>query len=523
MPGLASLEVCRRALCGGIIFPGHNKGSAVQVLHVATECAPIAKVGGLADVVGALPRYLTREGQPASVLIPWYGHLPVVQVRRVWQGEIRLGSRRYPYRIWRDQSGWTEFPLYLLEQDLFRPPGVYAHAETGQPFAQELERYVLLGYAALELAHAAGDRAPEVEPIGILHGHDHHAAFLALGMYYGPFSGAVSRPFVLTVHNALYQGRYPWSEMDLLPWRRALPRADFDHDGAFNALKAALLLADRVTTVSPAYAQELTEWAAGGLEYAFRMVRSRLVGILNGIDTERWDPAHDPYLAARYDIRHLERRLKNRDALGQRLGVRWEGGHFLLAFIGRLVPEKGVELLLQAAPALLEAIPEARLVVLGTGWPRLEEAFRDLEARFPERVRAWLHFDEGLAHLLYGSIDVLLMPSRTEPCGLNQLYALRYGAVPVVHPTGGLRDSVRPLDRDARRGTGFWMRAYSPAALEEAVRAAHTYWKNPKRWRALQRRGMREDFSWTRAVGRYLALYREIIEEKPWNSPARTS
>lgn len=486
--------------------PGHD---TMHVLHVAAECFPVVKVGGLADVVGALPRYLIRRGLQASVLIPWYGHLDPEQVRRVGEGELWIADRRHRYRIWRDQSGWTPFPLYLLEYDGFRPPGVYADPDTGKPFENELARYAVLGHAAAALAAGAAWRTSELTPIDLVHGHDHHAAFTPLWMRYGVLRS--EKPFVLTVHNALYQGRYPWAQVEALRWPAGLPRSSLDHDGAFNALKAALLLAERVTTVSPTYARELAEWAGGGLEYVFQEIAPKLLGILNGIDPECWNPAQDANLAVPYDARHLERRQQNKRALGWRLGLSLDANAFLMAFIGRLVPEKGVELVLEVVPRWVEAFPEARLVVLGTGWPDWERAFRELEATYPERVRAWLRFDEGLAHLLYGSADVLLMPSRTEPCGLNQLYALRYGCIPIVHPTGGLRDTIRPLEQDPRNGTGFWMAAYGAEALFEAIGQARSLWCDPVRWRALQRRAMREDFSWDRSASAYQALYEALV------------
>ena len=319
-------------------------------------------------------------------------------------------------------------------------------------------------------------------------------------------------PTVLTVHNARYGGSHDWASLEgLVPVD--LARGDADHAGRFNVLKAGLLAADRVTTVSPTFARELQESPAAshGLDYAFRMLGPRLSGILNGIDTDGWDPATDPMLEHRFHARDLAGKAAGKAALCREMGLRPDGP--LLAFVGRLVPEKGVDALLEGLLALAAKEPSAQAVVLGSGEARYEDALRGADARLAG-IRAAIRLDETLAHRLYAAADVQLVPSWYEPCGLTQMYAMRYGTVPVVNPVGGLRDSVVPWETGgAATGTGAWMDTPDAPGLVGAVVRALGWWRDGATWRRLQANGMGRDLSWGPPAARYADLYRQVLTE----------
>jgi starch synthase len=287
---------------------------------------------------------------------------------------------------------------------------------------------------------------------------------------------------VLTVHNARYHGASPWWAAEGAGLPAELFRGDCDHGGSFNSLKAAVLAADFVTTVSPSHARDLVEdpESSGGLDYVFRQVEDRLAGILNGIDVREWDPAHD-------------------------------ASRPLLAYVGRLVAEKGIDLLIEAVPRIVARDPRPQLVVLGSGSARYEDALAKLERVHADSVRMAPRYDDALAHRLFAGADVLLVPSWFEPCGLVQMYAMRYGTVPVVYPTGGLADSVRPFDPRTGTGTGAWMERHDARALAAAVRSVLGWWRQPETWGNVQRNGMTADLSWAAATDRYLEAYERVL------------
>ena len=473
----------------------------LHVLHVAAECAPFAKVGGLGDVVSALPRWTQRiPGFETSVLLPWYGHLGAAGAEMVMRDSVTVSGRRLDWGLWRAASRVADFPLFLVEHEVFREDGIYG--------PHPLERQALLGAAAREIVAGASPadewspRAPRTLPVvGVVHAHDHHAALASLWL-----RGRV--PVIATVHNARYHGDHAWSDVEgLVP--SDVSRGDCDHAGRFDSLKAAVLAASLVTTVSPTHAKELTSQpqSSNGLDYAFRMIGDKLVGILNGIDTIAWDPATDLALAAPFSAEDVSGKARNKLALCQMHGL--DPAAPLLASVGRLVPEKGVDALLDLPAQLAARGSDAQLLVLGAGEPRYEERLRQLESEHP-RVKAALRHDEALAHLVYAGADVLVMPSWHEPCGLAQMYAMRYGTVPVVNPTGGLRDSVAPFDETTGRGTGFWMERSDGPALADAAMRALDAWRRPDAWRVVQQNGMRADLSCATSAQRYVECYRRV-------------
>ncbi|HEV7733265.1 MAG TPA: glycogen synthase, partial [Candidatus Binatia bacterium] len=313
---------------------------------------------------------------------------------------------------------------------------------------------------------------------------------------------------VQTIHNLAYQGRFwaaDWHLLNLDP-RYFVPEF-LEFYGFIDFLKGGLVFADAITTVSPRYAEEIqTQQFGEGLDGVLRARTSRLRGILNGIDYRSWNPATDTALPLRYDADHLDGKAVCKAALQGEMGIQRDATAPLLAMITRLAGQKGVDVALTALPALLGE-STAQLVVLGSGEPALEAGLRALSARFPGRVGVRLGYDEPLAHRIEAGADVFVMPSRYEPCGLNQMYSLRYGTVPVVHDTGGLHDTVQPVDETHDTGTGFRFSPCTPDALLAALRQAIALHADPVRWRRLMTNGMRQDFSWERSAGEYAALY----------------
>lgn len=471
----------------------------MKVLHVARECAPLAKAGGLADVVGALPLAASRVegGAEGSVLLPLYDPLRSVEgPLRSGDGEpvlratVRVGARREPFTIFRAPASSHDVPLYLADAACFAGPSPYG--------GDDLLREAVLSAAALEL----GPR------FDVVHVHDHHAALACVGLAGHP----PPRPTVLTVHNARYHGALGWQAVETLDLPADLDRGRCDHGAAFNRLKAALLHARVVSTVSPTHARDLVGHpeASGGLDYAFRAVGDRLVGILNGIDQATWNPATDPHLEARYSREDLAGKSAQKRLTCEGLGLRGDGP--LLAFVGRLVPEKGVDAMLGALPGLVAEHPSVQAALLGTGEPRYEEGLRDLAAAHPGRIAVAMMHDERFAHRLYAAADILLMPSWHEPCGLSQMYAMRYGTIPVVYPTGGLRDSVVPFDAASGTGTGAWMETPDAAGLAGAVRRALGWMSDRSAWSRVRDNAMAADHGWSASAARHVATWRRALE-----------
>jgi len=465
----------------------------VRVLHVATELFPVLKVGGLGDVLAALPREQGRRGLDARILLPGLPSVleGLLQVRAIpgWSGAGRLLRGLAP-------SG---LEVYALDQPehFGRLASPYEDSE-GHP-----ERFAAFGAAAARLArHGDGEGwAPEVT-----HLHDWPAALAAayLALWPGP-----KPPTVLTVHNAGYQGLFPaeaFSALDL-PADAYSPEG-LEFHGQVSLLKAGLLHADRLTTVSPTYAVELqTPEGSWGLHGLFRQRAADFSGILNGVDAEVWNPATDSALAWPFDAGNLDDRAWNKAALQSGLGLRVDPDTPMLAVVSRLDAMKGLDLLLANAERLDAA--GTQLLVLGQGDAALESAFDALAAGCQGRV-AWVRgHDEVLAHQIFGGTDFLVMPSRSEPCGLTQLYGLRYGAVPIVRRTGGLADTVRDGNGSA---TGFVFGEATAEALGAALaQACELYRRGPGALRAIQARGMAEDFGWAAPARAYQALYESLL------------
>lgn len=477
----------------------------LSVLSVASEIYPLIKTGGLADVVGALPAALAADGVQVRSLVPGYPAVleGIAAGESVHEFTALFGG---PARL----IAGTAQHLSLLVLDaphLFARPGDPYRDPQGSDWPDNAFRFAALARAAAALGHGV---VPQLTP-DIIHAHDWQAGLVPAFLHY---DGLPRPKTVMTVHNMAFQGKFP---ADLLA-PLGLPAEAFTVDGveyygSIGFLKAGLQLSDWVTTVSPTYAAEIQNPAAGmGLDGLMRARADRLSGILNGIDVAVWNPAHDPLIKARFGPLRLGQRAVNKAALQERFDLAASPGALLLGVVSRLSWQKGLDLLLAALPALLAA--GAQLAVLGTGDAGLESQLTAATAQHRGRVGAVFGFDEKLAHQIQAGADAILVPSRFEPCGLTQLCALRYGAVPVVARAGGLTDTIIDANEMALAAgcaTGIQFGSGSVAMLADGIRRTASLFRAPSVWRKIQTKGMATDVSWRRPASRYVALYRALV------------
>ena len=490
---------------------------SLSIAHVASELAPLAKVGGLADVVGALAREQARRGHRVLVVLPRYLELALPADWRVSE----LGGARVPwgmgqeparFAVAEDRAGERRVLLveHAGERAYFRRAGLYDDPRTREGYPDNAERFLFFARAAVEGLKGFGER------FDVLHAHDQQAAWVPCFVRTHEagepaFAGVAT---VFTIHNLGYQGIVDAWVLGLAGFPRDAfyPRSPFEYWGRVNFMKVGILFADLVSTVSPTYAREIQSGGefGFGLEGVLRRRAGDVRGILNGIDTREWDPATDSHLDAHYDRDHPEGKRACGHALRLAAGFAPEAEPPVIGIVSRLVEQKGFDLF-EPAEAALRALP-ARFVVLGVGQPRTMELFRRLADDAPQQWRYVTAYDEGLAHRIEAGADLFLMPSRYEPCGLNQMYSLRYGTVPVVRATGGLADTVQEFDPVTRAGNGFVFHAYAAEEMVMALRRALAVYAEPALWRALQRNGMAADHGWAAAADRYDRLYEEALE-----------
>jgi starch synthase len=471
--------------------------AALRVLYVSPEVAPWVKTGGLGEVAQGLPPALAAAGAQVRVLVPAYPALREAfpQARAVAHFPSAGGALPAARLL----EAPAEPPLWLLDcPPLFDRPGNPYQSTQREDWPDNDQRYGLLSRVAALLG---SDAAPLDWRPDVVHCNDWQSGLAPAYLAHMPGAHAAA---VMTIHNLAYQGLFPRSALEPL----ALPPSTFVPDGLefygrISFLKAGIYYADLITTVSPGYAREIQMPELGfGLDGLLRSRAADLVGIMNGIDTGVWDPARDPLIAQRYDAEWLERKAPNKAALQRAFGLPATAGAPLLGMATRLVPQKGADLVLAVADDLVRA--GAQLAVLGTGEHDIESGLLALAARHPRHIAVRIAFDEALAHLIEAGADIFLMPSRFEPCGLNQLYSMRYGTPPVVRRTGGLADSVSER-------TGFLFDEPTPQALRAALALALEAWRKPGAWRALQLAGMRREFGWGVPAREYLAAYRRAL------------
>ncbi len=488
----------------------------MKVVFVSGESMPYASTGGLGDVAHALPLALHRRGIEVIKIIPLY--------RRVWEGgypladtglrlRIPIGFRLLTAEIWRHE-GATPAVYFVRRDEFFDRRELYSLSD--RDYEDNFERFVFFQKAVVAFLDALTLR-PD-----IVHCNDWQTAVLPLFLKHGlqGLGRAGAERTVLTVHNLAYQGLFPATDFSLtnLPFS-CYSMEGMEFYGRINCLKAGLLSADRVTTVSRSYAEEIRTEAFGcGLEGVLRKIEARLVGIPNGVDYEVWNPATDPHIPRRYTATDaIEGKTECKRRLFAQLGMPADTNVPLIGMVSRLVEEKGWDLLADALPALMER--PLRMVVLGAGQERYQNLCREWAARRPDSFAATIGFDLRRAHEIEAASDIFLMPSRYEPGGLSQLYALKYGTLPVVRAVGGLKDTVHEVSPDGTSGNGFRFEEYSTAALLDAVDRALLWFENRDVWAAIVRRAMEENHSWSRSAAAYEEVYRAVLSA---SSPTAT-
>ena len=475
----------------------------MKLLFVASEMAPYAKTGGLADVMGALPAQLAGAGHDVRVVVPLYDSVDTKKVTFEAVGDfgVPLGPHRYAVKVFRSGTAPTVYFLHC--------PELYARGRLYTSDADEHRRFLALCYVALFLCQRF-DFAPDV-----VHAHDWQAALLPmlLKTHFAKDPRLSRARTLLTIHNLMYQGSFPVAagpDTNLGAYAH-LFHQDLMNAGRINFLVQGVLYADGVSTVSPTYAREIqTEALGGGLDGMLRARSSTVVGILNGVDYEEWSPETDRFIPHRYSASDLAGKEANKQHLLTALGLPYTRGVPVLGIVSRLVAQKGFGLLGKTMPGLLTR-HGFQLVVLGSGEPALEDMFGELQRAFPRQVCFYRGFKNDLAHLIESGADMFVMPSVYEPCGLNQMYSLRYGTVPIVHRTGGLADTVKSWNPVTGQGNGFAFEHHDEAGLRWAVQAALSTYRNPDQWSRLVQNGMAADFSWKTQGKLYELVYNRLI------------
>ena len=473
----------------------------MKILMAASECVPLAKTGGLGDVVGALSAVLPGLGAECAVALPAYQSVmeKVPAEETGIEIPIELGDRTATAKIFKTARAGRA-PVYLIRHDpYFHRPEFYGTAQGDYP--DNAERFAFFSKAVLELAAATG-------PWDVIHCHDWQSALVPV---LNKLGGRGARPkTILTIHNLAHQGLFPYSEWPLVGLDASYFQPKYlEFFGRINFLKGGILFADALTTVSRKYAEEiLTKEYGCGLEGVLADRRRDLHGILNGVDYSEWNPKGDPHIKKNYGVATLAGKAECKKDLQRVFGLPEKSTPPLLGIVSRLADQKGLDLLLDIIDDLLRM--DLQIVVLGAGDQRYQDLLSKLPLAHPDKIAVRIGFDNALAHRIEAGADIFLMPSRYEPCGLNQIYSLKYGTPPVVRATGGLDDTIEDFDPLSGRGNGFKFAEYSGEAFLSAIKRALAVYVNDKAWKHVIANGMAADFSWERSAREYLDLYRTL-------------
>ena len=473
----------------------------MEIFHISAECYPIAKVGGLADVVGALPKYQSNAGHLVRVVVPCYDtkFRKENEFECVHWGHVKLGNFNFPFNVLKETTDRLGFELYQIEiPELFDRKDVYGHQD-------DIERFLSFQIATLDWIIGRNEM-PDV-----INCHDHHTGLIPFMMLYcHKYNRLQNTPSMITIHNGLYQGQFSFDKLYYVPEFDLSHVNVLEWGNCINSLAVAIKCAWAVTTVSPNYLNEIN-FSANGLEALFNMVRYKSKGILNGIDIEVWDPATDTALEKNYSIKNYEvGKQENKEKLCKLFNL--DPTKPLFSFIGRLLEEKGGDLLPHAsAVALSENYQKLNILILGSGNSMIESQLSSLLQDYEGNYNAFIGYNEELAHLIYAGADFLLMPSRVEPCGLNQMYSMRYGTIPIVRRTGGLKDTVIDFGDG---GNGICHDQATVGDVCYSIQRAIKLYDDKKQLNKIRKMGMNTDHSWERVCQEYIEMYKQIIDKR---------
>jgi starch synthase len=492
-----------------------NAESPLKIVMFAVEAAPYAKVGGLGDVVGALPGALGKAGVKTTIVIPAYRAIDtlkhkITRCTAVPGFDIQIGPFWEHAKIYHTRLRASETEVYLIgSHKYFDRDGIYDDPSTKEGYADNMERFVFFIKSGIELL-----RKLQL-PVDIMHCHDSHTALipgiLKMSDLSDPLFARVGT--LLTIHNLAHQGVYPKESLSHagIDLRHFHPGSPFEYWGQVNFMKAGIELADKVNTVSRTYAVEIQrdhEFGMG-LEGVLRNRTEDLSGIVNGINYDEWNPETDPLIPAHFSKRDFSGKAKCKERLLQYFSLPFSMNRVpLIGIVSRLADQKGFDLIAGAMEELADL--NLQMVILGIGQKRYHDLLNHIAKRYPSKFGVRLAFDNALAHQIEAGCDLFLMPSKFEPCGLNQLYSLRYGTIPVVRAVGGLADTVIDYDKDIGKGTGFCFSGYTSQEMMAAVKRALAIYADPARWREVCIRAMSQDWSWERSAAEYIKLYEEI-------------
>ncbi len=470
----------------------------MKVLFVASECAPVAKVGGLADVVGSLPKALRKLDLDVFIALPFYGFMPRKSKNLKLLSKdltVDFNGKREKFSLWQTLLPGSRVPVFLIDNDkYFGGKSVYLEEDASSGGSKaEAVRFLFLSVTAIKIA--------QLIKVQIIHCQDWHVSLI-------PFLAKKEKGIktLLTIHNLGYQGIYQVKIINRFlganfPGRKV------------NCLKLGILNANLVSTVSPNYAKEiLTKEYGFGLEKYLRKRKSKIKGIINGLDIKYWNPSTDSYLKFPYSLQSLNKKAKNKAHLQKRFFKKANPKTPLLGVVSRLAEQKGFDLIEKIFPQLMKE--DINLILLGKGGLRYQNFFRKMARKYPNKVGVKIDYNEELAHQIYAGADIFLMPSFFEPCGLGQLIAMRYGTIPLVRETGGLKDTVKParIKKGKVTGTGFLFKKYQEKELLRAIKKSSSFFNKKEAWKKLQINGMEQDFSWDKSAKEYLKTYRKLVK-----------